>query len=72
MPSKLIITHLNHDLAQKKSYVSFIWSDDPTKRLGLEVPHTTTLETAEAAAQAAIAGFIAELGEVEIKLPDSL
>ena len=72
MPSKLIITHLNHDLKQKKSYISVTWSDDANRRLGLEVPHTTTLETAEAAAHEAMKVLIEELGQVEIELPDGV
>ena len=37
MPSQLTITHLSHDIAAKKSFVSYVWSDDPGKRLGADV-----------------------------------
>ncbi len=37
MAKTMTITHLSHDIAQKKSFVSFVWDDDPSKRLGLEV-----------------------------------
>ena len=52
--SKMLLTHLNHDLANSKSYVHFVWSDDPSKRLGLEVPFGTTLADAEREAVAAV------------------
>lgn len=69
MASKLIITHLSHDLQAKKSFVTFVWSDDPAKRLGLEVPYGTTLDNVEAIAAAAIAEFTAELAASDLVLP---
>jgi len=55
MASKLIVTHLSHDLAAKKSDLSFVWSNDPAKRLGLEVPYGTDLSDVEAAGRQALA-----------------
>lgn len=43
MATRMTITHLTHDLVQKKSFVTFVWADDPSKRLGLEVPYGTAL-----------------------------
>ena len=48
MVSHLIVTHLSHDLQARKSFVSFVWSDDPSKRLGLEVPYATALAALDA------------------------
>lgn len=67
--STLVITHLSHDIAAGKSVVSFTWSDDPNKRLGLEVPYGTTLETVETAARDAITALSRELGEARLQLP---
>ena len=68
--SKLIDTHLNHDLQNHKSYVSFVWSDDQAKRLGLEVPFGTALADVEPEAIEAIAALVEELGKAQIGLPD--
>lgn len=69
MATTMTITHLSHDIAQKKSFVSFVWADDPSKRLGLEVPYGTVLEDIEVAAEKAIADFIGELQGAERRLP---
>ena len=69
MPSRLVITHLSHDLQARKSFVSFVWSDDQTKRLGLEVPYGTALDGIESAASKAVAALAAELDESELVLP---
>lgn len=69
MATKMTITHLTHDLAQKKSFVSFVWTDDPSKRLGLEVPYGASLDDIEAVADKAIADFIGELQGAERALP---
>lgn len=66
--STLNIAGLAHDIAQKKSYINFVWSDDPAKRLGLEVPYGTPLEKAEEAARTAIADFAREMSECKIKM----
>jgi hypothetical protein len=65
----MTITHLTHDLAQKKSFVSFVWADDPTRRLGVEVPYDTALADIEAAAETAIADLVTELQSAERSLP---
>ncbi len=67
MASELIIANLGHDLQAKKSFVTFLWSDDPTKRLGLEVPFGTKIEDVETEARKAIGGFVTEMTESVIK-----
>lgn len=67
--ANLTVTHLNHDLQNRKSYVNFVWSDDPTKRLGLEVPFSTTLENAQAEAVKAVQVLSAELAAASLKMP---
>ncbi|KKB76208.1 hypothetical protein VW29_20915 [Devosia limi DSM 17137] len=69
MAEKLVVTGLSHDLQAKKSYVSFIWSDDPGKRLGLEVPYGTALDDVAAAARTALDGLARELDASELSLP---
>ncbi|WEK04159.1 MAG: hypothetical protein P0Y65_18565 [Candidatus Devosia phytovorans] len=69
MTSKLVVTHLSHDLQARKSYVSFAWSDDPAKRLGLEVPYGTALADVEAAARQALTDLSSELTGSELSLP---
>jgi len=69
MPSTLTITHLSHDLAAKKSFVSYVWSDDPAKRLGLEVPFGTTLDEVEAEARKALTNLARELDGSVLKFP---
>jgi len=69
MATTMTITHLSHDIAQKKTFVSFVWADDPSKRLGLEVPYGTALEDIEAAAETAIAEFVGELQATQRRLP---
>lgn len=66
MASKLIIAHLSHDLQQKKSFVTFLWSDDPTKRLGLEVPYGTAIADIETEARKAIELFTGEMTKSEL------
>ncbi len=71
MASRLTITHLSHDLVARKSFVSYVWEDDPGKRLGLEVPFGTALDGVEAAAKAAIKALSKELDAAEIATPIS-
>lgn len=67
--STITIVGLSHDLAQKKSYVNFVWADDPSKRLGLEVPYGTSLDEIEEAAGKAVADFAREMTECRIRMP---
>ena len=67
--AKLVVTNLAHDLQAKKSFVSYVWSDDPTKRLGLEVPYGTTLDAVAAEAVKAVRNFAGELQHAEIETP---
>ena len=69
MASRMTITHLTHDLATRKSFVSFVWTDDPSKRLGLEVPYGTALADIESAAEKAVADLVTELQSAERHLP---
>jgi len=69
MAAKLVVTGLNHDLVARKSYVTFIWSDEPGKRLGLEVPYGTALDDVAAAARTALDGLARELDASELSLP---
>lgn len=71
MTSKMTITHLTHDIAARKSFVSFVWADDPSKRLGLEVPYGTALAEIEAAAEKAVGELIGELQTAERVLPEA-
>lgn len=69
MATRMTITHLTHDLVQKKSFVTFVWADDPSKRLGLEVPYGTALGEIEKAAEQALADLVTELELAERILP---
>lgn len=64
--SKLVLTNLNHDLKSGKSFVVLIWSDDPSKHLGLEVPFGTSLADARQEAVNAVRALVGELSEAEI------
>lgn len=66
MASKLIIAQLTHDLQAKKSFVTFLWSDEPAKRLGLEVPYGTAIADIEAEARNAITSFVGEMTGSEL------
>ena len=48
--------------------MSFVWSDDPGKRLGLEVPYGTALEQVEAEARKAVTALARELNGCELAL----
>ena len=69
MASTLNITHLSHDLQAGKSYVSFVWADDPSKRLGLEVPFGTSIDGVQAAAREALRALSSELDASELVTP---
>jgi hypothetical protein len=69
MASTLNVTHLSHDLQAKKSFVSFVWSDDPSKRLGLEVPFGTALDQVEVEARKAVTALARELDGSALALP---
>jgi hypothetical protein len=69
MASKLIIAHLSHDLQAKKSFVTFLWSDDPAKRLRLEVPYGTAIEDIETEARKSITAFTGEMTDSELLPP---
>jgi hypothetical protein len=67
-----MITNLNHDLQNRKSFVVFVWSDDPSKHLGLEVPFGTVLADAKQEAVKADSALVEELSQAEIVLSPDL
>lgn len=67
---KLAVTQLSHDLSSKKSFVSLTWSDDPSRRLGLEVPFGTALADVEQEARKALRALSVELDAAELQLPE--
>lgn len=69
MAPKLTITHLSHDLVAGNSFISYVWAEDPTKRLGLEVPFGTRLEDVETAARRAIDDLAGELSASQLAMP---
>lgn len=67
--STLTIVGLTHDIAQKKSYVNLVWADDPSKRLGLEVPYGLTLDRIEAEARKSVDALSGELAACRLEMP---
>jgi hypothetical protein len=67
--STLTIVGLTHDIAQKKSYVNLVWADDPSKRLGLEVPYGLTLDRIEAEARKSVDALSGELAPCRLEMP---
>ncbi|WP_421952623.1 hypothetical protein [Pelagibacterium sp.] len=67
--SILTIVGLSHDVAQKKSYVNFVWADDPSKRLGLEVPYGLPLDQIEAEARKSVDALSGELSACRLEMP---
>ncbi|WEJ33402.1 hypothetical protein [Devosia sp. SD17-2] len=47
--------------------MTFLWSDDPSKRLGLEVPLGTKIEDAESEARKAIGALITEMTDAKLR-----
>lgn len=69
MASTLNIVSLAHDIGAQKSYVNFVWADDPTKRLGLEVPYGLPLDQIEGAARKAVDALSLELSDCTVAKP---
>lgn len=67
--STLTIVGLSHDIAQKKSYLNFVWANDPSKRLGLEVPYGLSLDQIEAEARKSVDALSGELAACKLELP---
>jgi hypothetical protein len=57
----LKIVNLHHDFSKKRSLVTFVWEDDPDKRLGLVVPFECPLENLKAEAERAVWALAKEL-----------
>jgi len=65
----MIITGLFHDIARQRSIVSLVWSNDPEKRLGLDVPYGCTLQDLPAAAEKAVRDLAALTGKMAVVMP---
>jgi hypothetical protein len=64
------ITHLTHDLAKKKSYVTVFWTDDSDRRLYLVVPFGTSLEDIQQEATNAVQKHAAEVAGMSVNKPE--
>ena len=67
--TELLITGLHHDLTKKRSFVYFVWKDDPEKRLGLDVPFQCTLDNLPDEAKKALKALSEELASATIATP---
>ena len=67
--TELMITGLHHDLTKKRSFVYFVWKDDPEKRLGLDVPFQCTLDNLPDEAKKALDALSDELASATIATP---
>ena len=67
--AELMITGLHHDLTKKRSFVYFVWKDDPEKRLGLDVPFQCTLDNLPDEAKKALNALSDELASATIATP---
>jgi hypothetical protein len=59
--TELLITGLHHDLSKKRSFVQFVWKNDPEKRLGLDVPFQCALDNLPDEAKKALKALSYEL-----------
>jgi hypothetical protein len=67
--TELLITGLHHDLSKKRSFVHFVWKNDPDKRLGLDVPFQCTLDNLPDEARKALKALSEELASATIATP---
>ena len=67
--TELLITGLHHDLTKKRSFVYFVWKDDPDKRLGLDVPFQCTLDNLPDEARKALKALSDELASATVAIP---
>jgi hypothetical protein len=67
--TELLITGLHHDLSKKRSFVQFVWKNDPDKRLGLDVPFQCSLEDLPVEAKKALEIASVELASATVATP---
>ena len=67
--TELLITGLHHDLSKKRSFVHFVWKNDPDKRLGLDVPFQCTLDNLRDEARKALKALSEELASATVATP---
>jgi hypothetical protein len=67
--TELLITGLHHDLSKKRSFVHFVWKNDPDKRLGLDVPFQCTLDNLRDEARKALKALSDELASATVAIP---
>ena len=65
----LLITGLHHDLSKKRSFVYFVWKNDPDKRLGLDVPFQCSLDNLLDEAEKALKALSEELASATVATP---
>jgi hypothetical protein len=65
----LLITGLHHDLSKKRSFVYFVWKNDPDKRLGLDVPFQCSLDNLLDEAGKALKALSEELASATVATP---
>jgi hypothetical protein len=66
--TELLISGLHHDLSKKRSFVHFVWKNDP-ENLGLDVPFQCTPEDLPEEARKALKALSDELGSVTVATP---
>jgi hypothetical protein len=67
--TELLITGLHHDLSKKRSFVHFVWKNDPEKRLGLDVPFQCALDNLPGEAKKALMAASEELASATVAMP---
>jgi hypothetical protein len=67
--TELLIIGLHHDLSKKRSFVHFVWKNDPEKRLGLDVPFQCALDNLPDEAKKALKALSHELASATIATP---
>jgi hypothetical protein len=66
--SGMTITALTHDFSTKKSFVSLVWENDASQRLGLEVPFGCRAEDLPAEAEKAVRKLSIELATIAVEM----
>jgi hypothetical protein len=67
--TELLITGLHHDLTKKRSFVYFVWKDDPDKHLGLDVPFQCAPDDLLDEARKALKALSEELASATVATP---
>ncbi len=63
----LIITGLHRDISKKRSFASFVWKDDPEKRLGVPVPYDCAPEQLQVETEKAVKALAKELESATVE-----